>query len=108
MFGAHQPAFQYMKQHTRSQIEDKIKQLLVSDLKVNPAVVADTNSTTQLLGRGIGLDSVETLALVVSLEEEFELSIPDDKLTVDLFKSVGTLTHYIMHALAGTTNGSRK
>ena len=96
-----------MKQRTRSQIEDKIKQLLVSDLKVNPAVVADTNSTTQLLGRGIGLDSVETVTLVVSLEEEFEISIPDDELTVDLFKTVGTLTDYIMHALLETTNGAK-
>ncbi len=95
-----------MIQHTRSQIEDKIKQLLVSDLKVDPAVVADTNSTTQLLGRGIGLDSVETLALVVSLEEEFDISITDDELTVDLFESVGTLTDYVMDALSGKTNGS--
>ena len=93
-----------MKQNTRSQIEDKIKQLLVSDLKVNPAVVADTNSTTPLLGRGIGLDSVETLALVVSLEEKFEISIPDDELTVDLFQSVGSLTDYIVHALLERTH----
>lgn len=96
-----------MKQYTRSQIEEKIKQLLVFDLKVNPAVVAQTNSTTQLLGRGIGLDSVETVTLVVSLEEEFEICIPDDELTVDLFKNVGTLTDYIMHALLETTNGSK-
>jgi len=46
------------------------------------------------------------LALVVSLEEEFEISITDDELTVDLFKSVGTLTDYIMDALSEKTNGS--
>jgi acyl carrier protein len=90
----------------RELIEKRIKQLLVSELKVNPAGLADTDSTTPLLGRGIGLDSVETLALVVSLEEEFEMSIPDDELTVDLFKNVGTLTDYIMHALSNRTNGS--
>ena len=97
-----------MKNATRSQIEERIKQLLVSELKVSPATIADTNSATPLLGRGIGLDSVETMALVVSLEEEFEVSIPDDALTVDLFKSVGTLTDYIMLVLLETTNGSKK
>ncbi|MEX0805588.1 MAG: acyl carrier protein [Candidatus Binatia bacterium] len=97
-----------MKPDTRSHIEEKIKQLLISDLKVSPATIADTNSATPLLGRGIGLDSVETMALVVSLEEEFEISIPDDELTVDLFKSVGSLTDYIMRALLETTNGSKK
>jgi acyl carrier protein len=90
----------------RELIEKRIKQLLVSELKVNPAGVADTDSTTPLLGRGIGLDSVETMALVVSLEEVFEMSIPDDELTVDLFKNVGTLTDYIMHALSNRTKES--
>jgi acyl carrier protein len=94
-----------MEQNTRSHIEKKIKQLLVSELKVNPAGIADTDSTTPLLGRGIGLDSIETMALVVSLEKEFEISIPDDELTVDLFKNFGTLTGYILHALSVRTDG---
>jgi acyl carrier protein len=90
----------------RELIEKRIKQLLVSELKVSPAGVADADSTTPLLGRGIGLDSVETMALVVCLEEVFEISIPDDELTVDLFKNFGALTDYIMHALPNRTNGS--
>jgi acyl carrier protein len=91
----------------RESIQRKIKQLLVSELKVSPAAVADADLATPLLGRGIGLDSVETMALVVSLEEEFEISIPDDALTVDLFKSLGTLTDYIANAFSKTTNGSQ-
>lgn len=97
-----------MSDNLRLEIEEKIKQLLTVELAVSPAIVSNSSSSTPLLGRGIGLDSVETMALVVSLEEEFEISIPDDELTVDLFKSVGTLTDYIMHALVETTNGSKK
>ena len=95
-----------MEQDHRDRIEEKIKQLLVSELKVSRAAIADTDSATPLLGRGIGLDSVETMALVVSLEEEFEISIPNDALTVDLFKSLGTLTDYVADALPNK-NGSQ-
>jgi acyl carrier protein len=97
-----------MSDSLRLEIEEKIKQLLTVELSVSPTVVADTDSTTPLLGRGIGLDSVETMALVVSLEEEFEISIPDDELTVDLFKNVGTLADYVMHALSDRTNRSEE
>ena len=92
-----------MKPNTHLQIENKIKELLVSELNVNPAIVQGTDSTTPLIGRGIGLDSVEAMALLVSLEEEFGLAIPDNELTVDLFKSVSTLADYITHALLERT-----
>jgi acyl carrier protein len=89
-----------MRPITHFEIEEKIKQLLVSELNVSPAIVKETDSSTPLLGRGIGIDSVEAMALVVSLEEKFGISIPDDQLTVDLFKNISTLTAYIINALS--------
>ena len=92
-----------MKHSTHLEIEKQIKRLLVSELKVNPSILENTDSTTPLLGRGIGLDSVEAMALVVSLEEEFGIAIPDNELTVDLFASVSTLADYIAQALLERT-----
>ena len=92
-----------MKHNRNIEIETQIKRLLVSELKVNPALLENTDPTMPLLGRGIGLDSVEAMALLVSLEEEFGLAIPDDDLTVDLFESLGTLANYIAHALLERT-----
>jgi acyl carrier protein len=92
-----------MKHNTHLEIETQIKRLLVSELKVNPSIFENTDSTTPLLGRGIGLDSIEAMALVVSLEEEFGIAIPDNELTVDLFKSVSTLANYIAQALLERT-----
>ena len=92
----------------RESIQGKIKQLLISELKLNPAALAELDSSTPLLGRGIGLDSVETMALVLGLEEEFEISIQDDELTVDLFKNIGTLTDGIMLAVSRKTAGSEE
>jgi acyl carrier protein len=70
-------------------LEDK--QILLSQLRINSSVLASINSSTPLLGRGIGLDSIETLALVAGMEEEFGIEVDDADLTVDLFRNIGTL-----------------
>lgn len=85
---------------TRHGIEERIKELLISQLHVDPAALQDMNSNTPLLGHGVGLDSVETMALAVNIEEEFAISIPDTDLTADLFANLGALSDYILKALA--------
>ena len=60
-----------MRQTAYLQIEKNIKHLLSSELDVNSSVIAASTSNTPLLGRGVGLDSIETMALVLSIEEEF-------------------------------------
>jgi len=58
-----------------------------------------SNSDTPLLC-GIGLDSIETLALVVGIEEEFEIRVPDSDFTVALVKNIGTLAEYVWQKIA--------
>lgn len=77
-------------------IEGKIKEILISELEIKPGVLATCDSSTPLLGKGIGLDSVETLSLVAGIEKEFDIQIDDDDLTVDLFKNLGTLAEYVL------------
>ena len=90
---------QKMEENSRSEIEEKIKHILISKLEVSSEILATSNSTTPLLGRGVGLDSMETLALVAAIEKEFDIEIGDSDLTVDLFKSIGTLAEYILQKI---------
>jgi acyl carrier protein len=48
-----------------------------------------------LLGRGIGVDSIEVLQLVTAIEKEFDLTIDDDELAAEQFRSVGNLITFI-------------
>jgi acyl carrier protein len=89
-----------MSQHVRSEIEKRIKQLLGSELNVNASVIATSNSSTPLLGRGVGLDSIETMALLLSIEEEFGISVPDSDMTATLFETIGSLSGYIAQKLS--------
>jgi acyl carrier protein len=89
-----------MRQDAYLQIEKRIKQLLDSKLSVSASVIATSSSSTPLLGRGVGLDSVETMALVLSIEEEFGISVPDSDMTATLFETIGSLAGYIVQKLS--------
>lgn len=80
---------------TTLEIETCIKQILIEDLQVDAALLATADADTPLLGRGIGLDSIEALRLALGIENAFEISIPDADLTVELFASLRALTEYV-------------
>jgi acyl carrier protein len=80
-------------------VEQKITDILISELEIDPALLSTVNSNTPLLGRGIGIDSVETLTLVAGIEETFDIQIDDADLTAELFKTLGTLTEYVLQKI---------
>jgi acyl carrier protein len=51
---------------------------------------------------GLGLDSLDALELVVLVEEEFQVSIPDEEVGKRAFASVAVLADYILSE-RGTT-----
>lgn len=55
----------------------EVKDLLVDrlDLDVDPAMIGDDQP---LFGRGLELDSIDTLELAMAIEERYEVTITDD------------------------------
>jgi acyl carrier protein len=86
---------------TKQEIEGRIKGILVDQLQVDPNLVAESTPTTRLFGRGIGLDSVEALALATQLEITFDIQIDDEDLTVRLFRNIETLAEYVLEKRSG-------
>lgn len=89
-------------------IQETIKQLLIAELGLEPELVQNSDAGTPLLGRGIGLDSVEVTALLLSLEQEFDLQIPDSELTLDLVRNLGSLSAYIRQRIHNKSQDSEK
>lgn len=81
---------------SREHIEDAIRDILVSELELEPASLTSISATTGLLGRGIGLDSIDALTLISALEKQFDLEVEDAELTVGLFKTIRTLAEFIL------------
>ena len=70
---------------------------IVSTLRDLNLVMNDVeiDSQTGLLGEGIGLDSFEALELASAIEEHFELTLEDDEILPEHFRSIGALAAFI-------------
>ena len=55
-------------------VEERVKQIIVEQLGVDEAEVTPTASFVD----DLGADSLDTVELVMALEEEFEIEIPDE------------------------------
>ncbi|MBU0579847.1 MAG: acyl carrier protein [Candidatus Margulisbacteria bacterium] len=78
-------------------LEEKIKKLIVKqlDLKVKPEKIKDEEP---LFGRGLGLDSIDSLAIMVGLDQEFGITLTEKELAEEpekIFKSVKTLADFV-------------
>ena len=58
-----------------SSIEDRVKKIVAEQLGVNESEV---NSSASFVD-DLGADSLDTVELVMALEEEFETEIPDEE-----------------------------
>jgi acyl carrier protein len=96
-----------MPRLSQTEIERVIKRILTADLAVDPAALAGIDERTPLLGRGIALDSVETVGLALGLEQAFDIQIPDGDLTDDLFEDLGALVDYVARRV-GEQPGERE
>ena len=64
-----------------SEIESKVKAIIVDKLGVDEAEVKPEASFTN----DLGADSLDTVELIMEFEKEFGISIPDDKADVVLY-----------------------
>lgn len=58
-----------------STIQERVKQIVVEQLGVSEDEVSETASFVD----DLGADSLDTVELVMALEEEFECEIPDEE-----------------------------
>jgi acyl carrier protein len=70
-------------------IEQRVKDIIVDQLGVNPDQVTPEAKFIE----DLGADSLDTVELVMALEEEFGQEIPDEE--AEKLQSVGDVTKYI-------------
>ncbi len=70
-------------------VEDKVKEIIVEQLGVDPSEVTLEASFIN----DLGADSLDTVELVMALEEEFNLEIADEE--AEKLDTVGKVVEYI-------------
>ena len=72
-----------------SEVQDKIKQIIVDELGVDEAEVTENARFIE----DLGADSLDQVELVMALEEEFGMEIPDEE--AEKIQTVGQAIDYI-------------
>ncbi len=70
-------------------IFEKIKELLAEQLDAS----ADDMSMDTDIANDLGADSLDVVELLMAIEDEFDIEIPDDK--IEVIKTIGDLVRYI-------------
>jgi acyl carrier protein len=70
-------------------IEQRVKDIIVEQLGVKPEQVVPSAKFIE----DLGADSLDTVELVMALEEEFGIEVPDDQ--AEKLQSVGDVMKYV-------------
>jgi acyl carrier protein len=73
----------------------KLKRLIIERLKLEEISPGDIGTDDPLFGEGLGLDSIDALELVLGLEKEYGVVIPDAEVGQKVFQSVRTIAQYV-------------
>jgi acyl carrier protein len=81
---------------SQSEIFDKVKKIVADQLSVE----ADTITPQSNFANDLGADSLDTVELVMALEEEFDIEIPDE--AAEKITTVQEAVDYINNKVAAS------
>lgn len=73
-----------------------VKQLIIDSLRIEGMTTEDIDTDAPLFGEGLGLDSIDALQLVVAMENDFGVIVPDAETGAIVFQSVRSMSQYIV------------
>lgn len=78
------------------ELEEKIKELIISSLELEDISIDDIKDEEPLFGDGLGLDSIDALEIGMALKKEFNLNLSKNKEeNKKYFYSVKTIADFI-------------
>jgi len=79
----------------------RVRRVLIEDLHVQRQP-EEIDPDAPLFGTGLGLDSVDAVELVVSLETEFDFRLDDDALARPSMRTVNSLVDLVLRKQGGS------
>lgn len=79
----------------RQQLKTELKEHIIKYLNLLEIRPEDIRDNEPLFGDGLGLDSIDSIELIVLLEREYGIKIQDPKDGRKILKDVETMAEYI-------------
>jgi len=85
-----------MAEHTLESISERVKEIILEKLDVEKDDITDEASFVD----DLGADSLDTVEMVMDLEDEFDVEIPDED--AEKMSSVGEAIRYIYEKVSAS------
>ena len=73
----------------------EVKKLIIDALRIEGMTPEEIVTDDPLFGEGLGLDSIDALQLVVAMEKDYSVVVPDAETGAIVFQSVRSMAQYI-------------
>ena len=77
------------------ELKQQLKKQIIEFLNLTPLTPEEINDDTPLFGEGLGLDSIDSLELIVLLKREYGVVIQDPKEGRKILVNVSTIADYV-------------
>lgn len=79
----------------REQLKQQVKEQIIKFLNLNDIKPENIKDDEPLFGEGLGLDSIDSIELIVMLSREYGIDIKDPKEGRKILTTVNTMVDYI-------------
>jgi acyl carrier protein len=80
----------------REALKQQLKQQIITFLNLTPMTPEEIKDDEPLFGDGLGLDSIDSLELIVLMKKEYGINIQDPKEGRKVLVDVNTMVDYIL------------
>ena len=77
------------------ELKNEIKKYIIEELNLEDITIEEIENDAPLFVEGLGLDSIDALELVVILEENYGVIIPDETIGREVLYSIDTMAAYV-------------
>jgi acyl carrier protein len=77
-------------------LKQQLKKQIITFLNLSPLTPDEIQDNEALFGDGLGLDSIDSLELIVLLKKEYGIAIQDPKQGRKILVNVNTMADYIL------------
>lgn len=88
----------------REGLKERLKIMIIEGLRLENVDSADIKDGEPIFVEGLGLDSIDALELVVLVEEQFGVAIPDEEAGKVAFASIDALADFILTRRGGANS----
>jgi acyl carrier protein len=74
---------------------NELKSEIIETLGLTDVSVSDIDENERLVGGSLGIDSIDTLELIIMLEKKYGVKVPNVSVGREVFSSVGAMAKYV-------------